>query len=99
MFFLVRRFSKKVFYALFIPIFISCSVDADTILLQEGDPDMELTQQIEGLYGSLTALRLPPSDAYSEIPADPGNPITREKVALGQLLFHETALGTAPVSP
>ncbi|WP_088340762.1 cytochrome-c peroxidase [Robiginitalea sediminis] len=82
-----------------IPICISCSVDTDTLLLLEGDPDLELTQQIEGLYGSLSALRLPPSDAYSEIPADPGNPITREKVALGQLLFHETALGTAPVSP
>lgn len=34
--------------------------------------------------------------ALSEIPADPNNPITAEKVALGKLLYHETALGTDP---
>lgn len=34
---------------------------------------------------------LPESDDYSSIPQDPQNRITREKVVLGQMLFHETA--------
>lgn len=35
---------------------------------------------------------LPASDDYSNIPQDPTNPLSAEKVALGQLLFHETGL-------
>ena len=38
----------------------------------------------------------PESDEFDGIPQDPKNPITREKVDLGRLLFHETALGTKP---
>jgi cytochrome c peroxidase len=36
--------------------------------------------------------RLPDSDQLHKIPQDPRNPLTPEKVTLGQLLFHETAL-------
>lgn len=32
----------------------------------------------------------------SEIPQDPNNPLTAAKVALGQLLYHETGLATQP---
>jgi len=38
--------------------------------------------------------RLPLS--LSEIPQDPNNPLTEEKVALGKLLFHETGLASNP---
>jgi len=37
---------------------------------------------------------LPTSDDYNNIPQDPLNPITRPKVELGKLLFHETALAS-----
>jgi len=37
-------------------------------------------------------LVLPMSDDYSNIPQDVMNPITEEKVKLGKLLFHETAM-------
>ena len=37
-------------------------------------------------------LILPMSDDYSNIPQDVMNPITEEKVKLGKLLFHETAM-------
>ncbi len=36
---------------------------------------------------------LPSSTDFSKIPQDPNNPITEDKVLLGKLLFHETALG------
>ncbi|MBQ4819831.1 cytochrome c peroxidase [Aquimarina sp. MMG016] len=39
---------------------------------------------------------LPDSEDYSKIPQDPLNPITKEKVVLGQLLLHETATGGNP---
>lgn len=38
---------------------------------------------------------LPDSKNFDAIPADPANPLTAEKVALGQLLYHETGLATA----
>ena len=39
---------------------------------------------------------LPKSGDFESIPQDPKNAITPEKVELGRLLFHETALGTKP---
>ncbi|MEM0997521.1 MAG: cytochrome c peroxidase [Bacteroidota bacterium] len=39
---------------------------------------------------------LPDDGQYSRLPQDPRNPITQQKVELGKLLFHETALGTNP---
>lgn len=35
---------------------------------------------------------LPESDDFNNIPQDPKNPITKEKVTLGRMLFHETGL-------
>lgn len=40
---------------------------------------------------------LPESDAFSDIPQDPRNPLTADKVQLGKLLFHETGLATNPL--
>lgn len=37
---------------------------------------------------------LPQSDDYLSIPQDPANPLTRDKIELGKLLFHESALAT-----
>jgi len=42
---------------------------------------------------------LPNSTDLARIPADPHNPLTPEKVRLGQLLFHETALSINPINP
>ncbi len=39
---------------------------------------------------------LPDSDDFSSIPQDPANLLTLDKVELGKLLFHETALATNP---
>lgn len=40
--------------------------------------------------------KFPDSDDYVNIPQDPLNPITSDKVELGKLLFHETATGGNP---
>ncbi len=40
---------------------------------------------------------LPDSDDFDEIPQDLRNPLTKEKVELGKLLFHETGIALAPV--
>ena len=45
-----------------------------------------------------SAFILPDSDDLDNIPQDPNNPITVEKVELGQLLYHETALATEGVN-
>lgn len=45
-----------------------------------------------------SAFMLPASDDFAAIPQDPNNPITEEKVVLGQMLFHETAISTEGVN-
>jgi cytochrome c peroxidase len=47
----------------------------------------------------LNAFILPESDDFDNIPHDPNNRLTAEKVLLGQLLFHETQLATNGVEP
>lgn len=42
---------------------------------------------------------LPDSSDLESIPTDSQNPLTPEKVRLGQLLFHETALSINPINP
>jgi len=36
---------------------------------------------------------MPDSNDLASIPADPNNPLTADKIALGKMLFHETGLG------
>ena len=42
--------------------------------------------------GSYEGYILPESDDFFNIPQDPSNQITAEKVALGKLLYHETGM-------
>jgi len=48
---------------------------------------------------STSFFRLPASDDFNAIPQDPKNPLTKDKVELGRLLFHETAFATAGEFP
>ncbi len=78
-------------------LLLSCTQD-DTYVPIASDLDLELknllldTSQEQGLSYFI----LPESDEYTNIPQDPLNPITKEKVELGKLLLHETALGNNP---
>jgi len=66
----------------------SCTVDSELVTSE----DIALQDQLIGLSGSLDFYILPESDDFTNIPADPNNPLTAEKILLGQLLFHETGL-------
>lgn len=56
--------------------------------------DSQLIQRLEQLSpeGNITHFILPESDDLSNIPQGVGNPLTQEKVKLGNLLFYETGL-------
>ena len=87
---------KHLTYIILISIvfFTSCTKDtADNTL------DTELRQALINEGQSLDYFKLPSSSNYTQIPQDPKNPITSEKVALGQLLFHETVFATAGEFP
>ncbi|MGH1485387.1 MAG: cytochrome-c peroxidase [Cellvibrionaceae bacterium] len=49
--------------------------------------------------GGLEAFTMPADGDFANIPQDPNNPITAEKVALGQMLYHETAVSTNGNNP
>lgn len=57
--------------------------------------DMELRETLQASSGGVgeSYYELPSSTDYANIPQDPNNPITDEKVTLGKFLFHETGLG------
>ncbi|MCG8330809.1 MAG: hypothetical protein MI974_24145 [Chitinophagales bacterium] len=55
------------------------------VLLNEKSPD-----------GSLSFYKLPSSNDLGAIPQDPQNPLSAEKVELGKMLYHETALALNP---
>lgn len=60
--------------------------------------DAQLTDRLDQITNGVgkSNFILPFHEDYSAHPSDPRNPITKEKVELGQLLFHETALATSP---
>ncbi|MFD0796414.1 cytochrome-c peroxidase [Maribacter chungangensis] len=75
-----------------ISLFFSCAPDTDLYL--EISQEEPLKEQIKSVV-DITTLLLP-DNTILDIPIDPKNPITAEKVALGKLLFHETGIGLAP---
>jgi len=76
---------------------VGCSDSAEP-----GDPNAELVNRLTAQLNQasqgkgLSFFTMPSSDDYASIPQDPRNPITREKVELGKLLYHETCLTVRP---
>lgn len=75
--------------------------DSDVPSIAEADLDIQLTAALEAATdnGRVSHFILPDSDDLAAIPADPRNPLTPAKVALGRLLVHETALAVNAVYP
>ncbi|MCR9066523.1 MAG: cytochrome-c peroxidase, partial [Cytophagales bacterium] len=67
-------------------------------IVEASDIDKELENQLATSSGGLgkSYYILPESDDFANIPQDPLNPITKEKVVLCQILFHETGIGQNP---
>ena len=94
----MRNYIFKVKSFLLISFFcVSCAKEEELLSIPDsGEEDTALKSQLITLNGSLDFYILPDSREYSKIPSDPKNPITKEKVTLGQLLFHETGIGAKP---
>lgn len=80
----------------------ACGSDDDN-KQAEAEPTLseQLEETLEAASGGVgkSAYALPAEDDLASIPADPSNEITAEKVALGKLLYHETALALNGVNP
>ncbi|MEL6868876.1 MAG: cytochrome c peroxidase [Pseudomonadota bacterium] len=59
----------------------------------------ELQVALDATAIGASGFELPDETALDDIPADPLNPLTPQKVALGQMLYHETGLATNPNDP
>lgn len=80
---------------------VGCLSGGCEITNPTGGNDADLDETLTALLTrdgqrTLSNFILPNSDDLAAIPQDPGNPLTADKVALGRLLFHETALATSP---
>lgn len=77
-------------------IFAACTKDSIPTYTNT-DRDLSRTLQTLSPNGKIEHYILPDSDDYTNIPQDPRNPLTKEKVELGKMLFFETglALGSA----
>ncbi len=72
---------------------IACQSDDYTNIPTALDRDLIQLLESHSQDQGLSFFVLPNESDYASIPQDPLNPITREKVILGQLLVHETATG------
>ncbi len=61
------------------------------------DTQLERTLLRLSETGTLQEYMLPDGSNLAGIPAGIGNPLTREKIELGKMLFHETALGNEAI--
>lgn len=72
-------------------LIVGCADDTETTK-QTLDVILEETLATSSNGTGQGYYQLPASNDYAAIPQDPKNPITKEKVDLGKLLFHETAI-------
>lgn len=86
---------KKTILALtvLLTVVTACAPEPDLVL---SAPE-RLAFTLEAVGGKEQFI-LPESDDFASIPQDPNNPLTTAKVRLGQLLFHETGIGTEAVT-
>ncbi|MFK8021788.1 MAG: cytochrome-c peroxidase [Pseudomonadales bacterium] len=73
--------------------------EAENQLLAELNAEVTQLIELAGGAAGAEAFILPSSDDYDAIPQDPSNPLSAEKVELGQLLFHDTAFGNNGNNP
>ncbi len=74
-------------------IISGCRKNEDSLQL----PQIAFSEQSNNIISVANKdLILPESDDFASIPQDPRNPLSSQKVQLGQLLFHESRLGGNP---
>ena len=90
--------SKYLFIAVCISVFTLSSCTPEDGIEEPTVIDQELVDLLNSTSetGSLDYFKIPQSDDFEDIPADPKNPLTATKVELGKMFFHETELGSLP---
>lgn len=89
---------KKALAILMVVLFLSaCQNDNDISYSDQLEASLQQTLMDASQGKGLSFFTMPESDDYSSIPQDANNQITKEKVELGQLLYHETGLALAPM--
>lgn len=78
-------------------VFAACQ-ENEPVVIDEQDLLRQILEEKGGRRG-MNLFRLPSSDDLSNIPQDPGNLLTPEKIELGKMLFHETAFSTLSPFP
>lgn len=78
-------------------LFWSCKKESAVNSVQDEELTTLLNEASDGQGKSF--FQLPNSEDLSAIPQDPKNPLTKEKVALGKLLYHETGIALNPENP
>ncbi|MEO1713145.1 MAG: cytochrome c peroxidase, partial [Bacteroidota bacterium] len=86
------NFRAPIFILAAILTLASCQKDPDSNDVLDADLLNAVTANSGG--EGVAAFILPASEDFANIPQDPLNPITAEKVELGRFLFHETHLAT-----
>ncbi len=86
---------NKLLFLLTLLTWLSCQQDKLPSFL---DDQLEAKLASHAPNNSLDHYILPESDDFSNIPQDPNNPLTAEKVALGKMLFFETGLAQDAMS-
>ena len=93
---MTQKSIKRIFFLFVTVTMISCNTPDE--IIEENNTDLALENSLkdnsEGLGKSY--YELPSSDNFQKIPQDPLNVLTKSKVKLGQLLFHETGLAQNP---
>lgn len=84
---------KKLLPLIYIVFALSCTTNDENTKPTTIDSELEAILNSASKGKGKTAFLLPNSTDFAKIPQDPKNPITPDKVELGKLLFHETALG------
>ncbi|WP_103069139.1 cytochrome-c peroxidase [Aquimarina sediminis] len=89
---------RKIITLTFIALLLFSCANDDNYVPIATDLDIDLKNLLTDVSEEkgLAYFILPQSDDYLNIPQDPLNPITKEKVDLGKLLMHETATGGKP---
>ncbi len=77
----------------------ACQRDNNNWELDQLDTRLEEALETASNGKGLSYYILPESDDYQAIPQDPNNPISKDKVKLGRLLFHETGIAINPKNP
>ena len=74
----------------------SCQKEPDSPINSELDTQLQAALEFASNGNGANYFLLPESNDFAAIPQDPLNPLTEEKVFLGQMLYHETGLALNP---